>query len=633
MRPLSLLLIVLTASLAPGLVAPRGASAYEHVTNGGFENGISGWIADGLTSLEVSTESARSGAAGARVEGGGRLRITAPLAGALAADRYVASIAVRPMTDATVTVRLSAGDWGQLEHAAPLLGGVWNEVSATFTIASASQASFTIVLEGASAADIDDVRLEGTPPVIITPTPTAPRAAVPTTVQTQAPSPTITSSPTPIVDIIAAHVRNPGFEEVDAAGLPFAWEKYGGVLASTGNARSGDRAAQLTSLTDSTKWVHQVVTVEAEGWYAFGAWVGTNGGVKAAFLRVSWYSSDDASGSALDTADSSAQVAGSSGYVPLTTGPVQAPRNARAARLRVMLTPSSVAEAAVVVDDVTWERTAPAPAPSPSPAAGHGDDAPVDGVSLVGGEASREGASSVATGATPGFARGGAGVMQTIVINEVHYDAMGDAPDSDLEWVELYNASDATVDIGGWSVADGRGVDVLPPLAIAPRSFAIVAASAAFEDAWETYAGPLAVLGGRIGNGLGNDGDALFLLDPSGRAVDAVSWGDNAFALNPSVGDVPEGHSIERRIAGGDSDRADDWVDNERPTPGLPHAGPQTRGGASSGRPPVEIIEATDARWPEMVPWLGVAASAGALATALAWRGFEVVRSRTRQQP
>jgi hypothetical protein len=220
-----------------------------------------------------------------------------------------------------------------------------------------------------------------------------------------------------------------------------------------------------------------------------------------------------------------------------------------------------------------------------------------------------------------------------IVINEVLYDAAGSGTDGDLEWVELYNGTDVDVDLVGWSLMDGASGDVLPTLVIPARGFAIVAATDAFFGAYPDFTGALAMLGGRPGNGLGNDGDALFLLDPSGRAVDAVSWGDNAFALDPAVGDVPEGHSIEREVAGRDSDTASDWIDNESPSPGMAYAAASVDSGSNGAASTVEVIEGAGERSWGWLAWVMVAASGAVLAGAVLWRTFESVCGRLRQQP
>lgn len=208
------------------------------------------------------------------------------------------------------------------------------------------------------------------------------------------------------------------------------------------------------------------------------------------------------------------------------------------------------------------------------------------------------------------------------MINEVLYDPDGEGMDAEGEWVELYNASDVTVSLTGWMIADGRGADALPDLSIAPGGFAIVAPT----EAHPAVRAPVAVIEGRIGNGLGNDGDVLVLIDPAGTSVDAVSWGDDDAALNPPVDDVGHGHSIERSVAGMDHDAASDWVDNDRPTPGEAYRPRQASAGASPER--VEVLAGAGGHAFGWVPWLAAGVALATLAATAAWRGIETIRAR-----
>jgi glycerophosphoryl diester phosphodiesterase len=67
---------------------------------------------------------------------------------------------------------------------------------------------------------------------------------------------------------------------------------------------------------------------------------------------------------------------------------------------------------------------------------------------------------------------------------------------------------------------------------------------------------------------LRNDGDEVLLLDGSDTVQEAVSWGDSAWAFDPAVPGVSEGHSLERRPANEDTDTAADWNDQALPAPG-----------------------------------------------------------------
>ena len=59
-------------------------------------------------------------------------------------------------------------------------------------------------------------------------------------------------------------LTNGSFENVREDGTPYAWRKAGGEIAATDTAHvDGDLALQFVSRTKSTKWVYQVVSVEA----------------------------------------------------------------------------------------------------------------------------------------------------------------------------------------------------------------------------------------------------------------------------------------------------------------------------------------------------------------------------------
>ena len=61
-------------------------------------------------------------------------------------------------------------------------------------------------------------------------------------------------------------------------------------------------------------------------------------------LRISWYPTDNGDGSAIDSADSTATVTGApAGFRLLDTGSVQAPADARSARIRLLMRPTSAA--------------------------------------------------------------------------------------------------------------------------------------------------------------------------------------------------------------------------------------------------------------------------------------------------
>ena len=140
----------------------------------------------------------------------------------------------------------------------------------------------------------------------------------------------------------------------------------------------GGRAAALTSRTGSTKWLFQTVGVRAGSHYRLRAMaLKDDAAVREALLRVSWYASADGSGGQLSTADSQPLTVDSPRFVGLDTGGMQAPAEARSARVRLLLRPLSAAPATAYFDDVSFQETAApsgggAPAASGAPAAAAG---------------------------------------------------------------------------------------------------------------------------------------------------------------------------------------------------------------------------------------------------------------------
>lgn len=628
--------IAATATLFAAL-SPRPAALaqpYDHVRNGAFDDGTAMWTGASPAALDIASV---GGNPRARLTGhGGTTRIYQRLDAALGAGTYSVSMIARADSPADVTISVeSYVDPSSRIVFTERAGDAWREVGGAFSLAAAIDARIVIeaALPAAGAAYLDDVRLEGPPPVVLPPAPTPSPGATPATAPAAsataatapAPQPTLEPTPTPRIDIITGALRNDGFEEVTPDDQPFAWEKYGGALTSSTRARSGARSARLDSASASTKWLHQTVRIDGGRWYAFGAWLlYDDPGVASAFLRVSWYASDDAHGSAIATSDSPAPLDPPAiAWRLIGTGPIAAPPDARSARLRVMLVPRGAAHTSIEVDDASFGPAQPPPPAAPftgviSPAAQPAAP-PVHASSALGpsrpGDVVAAPRAAAPTAASP-----------HIVLNEVLYDPAGDATDAAGEWVEIYNTGDASVDLAGWTLADAAAAEDLPALVVPARGYAIVAAS---DSIWQAFAASgvaAIVLDGRIGNGLGNSGDALYLIDKSGAIADAVSWGDTRTPLDPPVADVPEGHSIERTIPGADSGAAGDWSDNAMPSPGRAFAPVAMSPRATGGGRTIDVARRGAAfAW---LPWAAMAMSAAAVAGTIGWRAIEEARSR-----
>ncbi len=205
-----------------------------------------------------------------------------------------------------------------------------------------------------------------TPAPTSTPTPTLPFQPTPTAT----PSPVATISPvsppepTPTPQAVEPRVFpslvNGGFEEVRQDGTPYGWRKVGGEMSASSAVRAeGERSAALVSRTESTKWLYQTVSVKGGAYYRLQAKALKNDPrVRETLLRISWYESADGSGRQMDTADSKALAGDAPRFVSLDTGPVQAPPEARSAKIRLLIRPASAARAVVYFDDVRFEEAA-----------------------------------------------------------------------------------------------------------------------------------------------------------------------------------------------------------------------------------------------------------------------------------
>lgn len=159
-----------------------------------------------------------------------------------------------------------------------------------------------------------------------------------------------------------------------------------------------------------------------------------------------------------------------------------------------------------------------------------------------------------------------------LLITEVLYDlGTGQGSESGNEWVELYNGTDAAIDLSGYTIRDSAGGDIIPDGSVlASGQFAIVTATSTTADFWVFPTSTLfIVLGSNIGsNGLGNTSDLVELRDIASTTVDLVAYGTSTPAFDPPVAGVTAGHSIARMSLSTDTDTAADWVDDDTPNPG-----------------------------------------------------------------
>jgi hypothetical protein len=159
------------------------------------------------------------------------------------------------------------------------------------------------------------------------------------------------------------------------------------------------------------------------------------------------------------------------------------------------------------------------------------------------------------------------------VINEVYYDVASDkGSEGTDEWLELYNNSNADIDLNGWRIRDNSTERTINQSIIIPvHGFALISESDSTWIYWDEPAGAIIVeLGTEIGNGLGNTNDYLILKDPGENIVDNLGWGTvpSPPPVIVQVSGVAAGHSLERTTDGVDTDVAGDFSDTNPPKPG-----------------------------------------------------------------
>ncbi len=149
-----------------------------------------------------------------------------------------------------------------------------------------------------------------------------------------------------------------------------------------------------------------------------------------------------------------------------------------------------------------------------------------------------------------------------VVINELVPDP--DGSDEGLEWVELFNGSDAAVSVAGWAFSfgtsdyDSKAVVLSGGIEIPANGFLVIGGEGVPEaDVVAAFS---------IGNGTETDGVRLF--DCEGATVDTVLYGDepNLDLMTDDEGEVVEPYgdpgsneAIARVADGVDTNTADDW--------------------------------------------------------------------------
>ncbi|MEX2373264.1 MAG: lamin tail domain-containing protein, partial [Dehalococcoidia bacterium] len=552
------------AALLLGASLPA-ATAASLVPNGDFEAGLVGWVVSSNGAVEVGeTAGAPAGPHAAHVSalldgpslvvlhststsvpvgGGATYRLDASVRnddeGVLSVGLLLAFLdAGGDVLDEASGAHLHGRDPAfrplAIEAQAPP-GAAYARISVTGQ-ATAAGATFTV--DGVSLVEVAPA-----PPSTPTPTSTATPTPAPQT------TPVATPAATPAASTVVLPVlRNASFE----AGVD-EWDIQRGhanVAAAIGDGFGQSLVLAPTGM--GTAWVQQLVQVWPGRWYEAGAVLAPLRGVAAGWVRIAWYASADGSGPQIATRDSpTISSAGTNAiaraYEALAPGAVQAPPDALTARVRILLQPATP-DAALAIDDVTFVEAAPPPAATPTPTATS------TATPSATAAPSATPAAPAAPSSTPAAAASGAppvapvsGVAVTASVSPEGVDVppgqewlritevMPDPPqpgrDADYEWVEITNLGSAEVTLEGMTLRDPQASTPLPAVLLRSGE-ALVAAGALAE------VGTGVRLGGPIGNGLGNTGDTLYLVDAVGTVIDALAYGDAGGADAPGPGEA-----------------------------------------------------------------------------------------------
>ena len=170
------------------------------------------------------------------------------------------------------------------------------------------------------------------------------------------------------------------------------------------------------------------------------------------------------------------------------------------------------------------------------------------------------------------------GCSANLIINEVMYDP--EQNDNYNEWIELYNPSNQSINITGWSISDNKAEDFLEPdfihgngtSAIPPHYYATIADFG--TKIYENFSIPknsirLFVDDSSIGNGLSNSKDKIILKNETGFEIDSIEWGYNYKDVKGTPANlVDTGHSLARYPNKDTDNTSNDFFEGVNPTPG-----------------------------------------------------------------
>jgi len=187
-------------------------------------------------------------------------------------------------------------------------------------------------------------------------------------------------------------------------------------------------------------------------------------------------------------------------------------------------------------------------------------------------------------------------VFPRVVFNEIMYHPVREDAFTDRhEFLELYNTTDAALELSGWAITEGIEFVFAEGAQIAAFGYVVVTSDRDAFLAEYTGVDP-AIVFGNYDKQLGNGGDTLVLVRDNATISDAMTYDDDfpwptsadsmgansdwlAPAVLPYVAHQFRGHSLERVSSAGDSNDVANWSSSllDQQTPGAARRG--QRGG------------------------------------------------------
>jgi endonuclease/exonuclease/phosphatase family metal-dependent hydrolase len=137
-----------------------------------------------------------------------------------------------------------------------------------------------------------------------------------------------------------------------------------------------------------------------------------------------------------------------------------------------------------------------------------------------------------------------------VIITEVLYDTPD--TDSEEEWIELYNPTDSTISISGWTLEDNAGSYTLSGN-IPSKDYMIVACDSEGFSSLYGFTPDIS----DMTLALSNSGDEITLYNSSGSEIDFVAWENYVTGWSISAR-----YTTIRRITSADTDTNTDWEDS-----------------------------------------------------------------------